>query len=183
MHPIVAKNAVNPTVVSVCFCKIGSLFLVADHAERCRNITCGHNLQRAVCRMAVCAVDNGLLGKMWLMAPQATGNEPVTIMAVGAEKLGMPAGSSRHLLSHIGMTGKTFLACRFGRVPQRDQGLMGISMALQTVFDLEMRLSCMAKGAGGYRIFPFRRVLGMTVETSDFCGVFTAFSSNCLKFK
>ena len=81
------------------------------------------------------------------------------------------------------MTGKTFLACRFDRVPQRDKGLMRIGMALQTVFDLEMRLSCMAKGAGGYRIFPFRRVLGMTVETSDFCGVFTAFSGNRLKLR
>jgi len=120
---------------------------------------------------------------MWLMAPQATGNESMMIVTVGAKKLGMPAGSSRHLLSHIGMTGKTFLACRFDRVPQRDQGLMRIGMALQTVFDLEMRLPCMAKGAGGYRMFPFRRVLGMTVETADLCGVFTTFSGNRLKLK
>jgi hypothetical protein len=105
------------------------------------------------------------------------------VMAVGTEKLSMPAGRRRHLPPHLGMTGKTFRPHRFHRIPQGSQRFMRVGMAIQAVIDLEMRFSLMAEDTGGYRIFPFWRMFRVAVKAADLGGMFAALGGKSLQLK
>jgi hypothetical protein len=114
------------------------------------------------------------------MAIQATGNEPMPVMTASAIKVRMPAGCRQHLLPHLKMTGKAFLPGRLDWIPQGGERFVRISMALQTILNLVMRPTCVAKGAGGYGIFSFRGVLRMAIEAADFRGVLATPAIDCL---
>ena len=133
--------------------------------------------------MTTCAVGIRLIRQMRLMASQAAGNKPMPVMAVGTEKLSMPAGRRRHLPPHLGMTGKTFRPHRFHRIPQGSQRFMRVGMAIQAVIDLEMRFSLMAEDTGGYRIFPFWRMFRVAVKAADLGGMFAALGGKSLQLK
>jgi len=102
------------------------------------------------------------------VAVQAVRYGPVTIVAGGTEKPGMGAFGLLHLFSHLGVTGKTFHTGRLGRVSQGDQRPVRISMAVQAVFYLIVRLPRMALFTGGYRAFLIRGMLpGMAVKAAQ----------------
>lgn len=184
MRAVMAINAAQRPMVRGRSGKIAGFLVMAGLAE-CRGKAGGRlNLQWAVCLpMAFKTVRVRLHRQVRLMASQAAGNKPMPIMAAGTKKLRMPAGRCRHQLPHPGMTGKTFRAHRFHRIPQGGQGLMRVGMAIQAVLDLEMRLPLMAEDTGGYRIFPFRRMFGMAVKATDLGGVFPALGGKNLQLK
>jgi hypothetical protein len=108
------------------------------------------------------------------MTIQAAGNESMPLVTAGAIQGRMAACGRHHLLPHLGMAGKAFLPGRLDGIPQRGQRLVRVSMTLQTVVYLKMRITFMAKDAGGYGIFPLGRMLRMAVEAANLRGVLAA---------